>query len=816
MSGLYVEYPSGGSGTTSVGSYANLAAFPNPPPTGMYLAVAQDTDTLYVYDDNLSTWLAVGGTAVPLAVGVLDAAAPSVNGATIGSNSLYMQTAGATTPGLVSDTAQTFGGNKAFTGNITAGAFSWDTAGKVLTINGNSTSNMLNLLSDSGGLEGGLNLGTQPTFFQIQGTRSDLLNVQDLKINWQGGQLYLGSAQQTITFINYGLGPLRTISGGVVDVGSISLASEVSGLLPLSQTIGSLSLTDRVSGALPLSQTSGSISLVNQVSGSLPLSQTSGSLSLASRVSGLLPTQQVYGSVSATFYVANGSQSYAQGTMFYDNVNQSPTFLNNVASISMQIGQENWVRVYNNSSADILNGRAVFFNGNAPAVLGGNSPTVALAQSNTSSTSQLAGIATHDIGNGQFGYVTQFGKVNGIDTSAYSAGQRVWLSASSAGFFQVTEPQSPNFNVFVGYVLDVNASTGSLFVPSIRFGALNPTNTFSSFVLGSITFSQTAGGVRYPVQMPQNPGAATAALTFGSGGAMAWTAILTNPMTTSGDIVVGSASGVAARLPAGAEGSVLTTRLNGTAGRQSWEYVDGPVSTVKTASYVIGSSDGALLCASSSFFLTLPPPATCVGQTFRITKIDANVVGPIVLNTAASQSISLGVGALTSIQLNGAQDFAEVQAINSGSYALLANKITAYAAFNTTAGYGSVQLNIRTFVNTTSNVGNAFTAVTGSGTNGASVTINIPGTYAFTFNDSWNANSLGGLSLNTGSTASAITTIAPGGVFVMTEAGAANQAAACSWTGPLRVGDIVRPHCQATPEGTVPSRNHFSVTRVGD
>lgn len=185
---------------------------------------------------------------------------------------------------------------------------------------------------------------------------------------------------------------------------------------------------------------------------------------------------------------ANGSSSYQAGGLVFDNLNQSPTFYNGISSISLQVGQEQWVRVYNNSSATIVNGRAVYVNGAF-----GSTPTIALAIATTQSTSQLLGVATHDIANGGFGMVTQQGKVNGIDTSAYGAGQRVWLSASSAGFFQVTDPLPPSYSVFVGYPIDIGSTTGSLFLSGIRQGAqvpfVNPMTTTGDFIVGS------AGGV---------------------------------------------------------------------------------------------------------------------------------------------------------------------------------------------------------------------------------------------------------------------------------------------------------------------------------
>jgi len=187
---------------------------------------------------------------------------------------------------------------------------------------------------------------------------------------------------------------------------------------------------------------------------------------------------------------ANGSASYLAGGLYFDNVSQSPTFLNSISSISLQIGQENWIRVRNNSGSTINNGRAVYITG---AISGQDLPTIGLAIATTTSTSALVGVATHDIANNGEGFVTSAGVVHGIDTSAYSAGQRVWLSTASAGFFQVTDPAPPNFSVFVGYVLDVGSTTGSLLLTIIRVGSSGVPFKNPMTLAGQLIVSSGAG-----------------------------------------------------------------------------------------------------------------------------------------------------------------------------------------------------------------------------------------------------------------------------------------------------------------------------------
>lgn len=120
----YVHYPQAGRYST----YANLASFPAVAGNGD-LALALDTDILYVYDITTLTWLVLSGPGTVLAVGAIDSTAASANGAVILANSLIMQSASATVPGLVNLATQSFAGNKTFTGAIAASNFSGSHSG---------------------------------------------------------------------------------------------------------------------------------------------------------------------------------------------------------------------------------------------------------------------------------------------------------------------------------------------------------------------------------------------------------------------------------------------------------------------------------------------------------------------------------------------------------------------------------------------------------------------------------------------------------------------------------------------------------------
>lgn len=152
------------------------------------------------------------------------------------------------------------------------------------------------------------------------------------------------------------------------------------------------------------------------------------------------------------------SPSYSQGKLVYDTDNESLTFFNNDSSISLQIGQEQWIRVKNTTGSTISNGAAVYINGSSSGL-----PTIALAQADSSVTSIGAGLATESIANNAIGYVTSSGLVNGLDTSSFSVGA-VYISSTVAGGLTQTPPSAPNFRYRVGFVTNVNATTGKIHV----------------------------------------------------------------------------------------------------------------------------------------------------------------------------------------------------------------------------------------------------------------------------------------------------------------------------------------------------------------
>ena len=132
--------------------------------------------------------------------------------------------------------------------------------------------------------------------------------------------------------------------------------------------------------------------------------------------------------------------------------------------------------VKNSTGSTISKGKVVYVNGSDST---NGVVTVALAKADSSTTVPGFGLALEDITNGSFGRVLSTGILSNIDTSAFSDGQRVYLSATTAGALTATKPSSPaNIWQRIGIVIKSHATTGSIEVrPLATHGEESGTNT---------------------------------------------------------------------------------------------------------------------------------------------------------------------------------------------------------------------------------------------------------------------------------------------------------------------------------------------------
>lgn len=143
---------------------------------------------------------------------------------------------------------------------------------------------------------------------------------------------------------------------------------------------------------------------------------------------------------------------------------------------TFQFAQDNILIARNETGSTITEGSPVY-------ISGGNSgfPTIALAKADSRSTLPAVGVAAEDISDLSFGRVMTYGILRGFDTSSFSVGDQVFVSASTGGTLTATEPSAPNVSQRIGIVV-TSAVNGDLEIDtqSIMHG---------QFTAGSVIFA---------------------------------------------------------------------------------------------------------------------------------------------------------------------------------------------------------------------------------------------------------------------------------------------------------------------------------------
>jgi hypothetical protein len=129
-------------------------------------------------------------------------------------------------------------------------------------------------------------------------------------------------------------------------------------------------------------------------------------------------------------------------------------------NVTLQVGQEEVVRVVNKSGTNLIDGQVVYISGAQ-----GNRVKVDLAVANGSSTlaRTVIGLVTEPILNNQEGFVTISGLVRNLDTSAFTDGDVLYLSTTPGAITNVP-PTAPVHRVVVGFCINANPAVGSIFV----------------------------------------------------------------------------------------------------------------------------------------------------------------------------------------------------------------------------------------------------------------------------------------------------------------------------------------------------------------
>jgi len=173
-------------------------------------------------------------------------------------------------------------------------------------------------------------------------------------------------------------------------------------------------------------------------------------------------------SVDTLFFKTNlVAPVYFEGSVFYDKNEHTVAVYNDVSDITHQLGQETLVRIFNNTGTAITDGNPVYING---AEIVENRPTVALAKADVQATAGAIGLSTHTIADQTFGYVTLLGLVNGLNTSAFSSGDTLFLSKTVAGGLTNVAPSPGDLIIQIGNVAFSDTTNGRILVNIVERG----------------------------------------------------------------------------------------------------------------------------------------------------------------------------------------------------------------------------------------------------------------------------------------------------------------------------------------------------------
>jgi hypothetical protein len=153
----------------------------------------------------------------------------------------------------------------------------------------------------------------------------------------------------------------------------------------------------------------------------------------------------------------NGEVTANSGKLNFDNANGTAS-LGLFNNVNLKLGQD--LQYYGKASGDIFKGNIVQFAG----YQGDHYLIKKAVVSEISENPQLImGMATQNISNNAFGYVTSFGKITGFDTKGYSSGTFIWFDSNNAqsGNWTGVEPSYPKSKILIGVIIKEETSSSA-------------------------------------------------------------------------------------------------------------------------------------------------------------------------------------------------------------------------------------------------------------------------------------------------------------------------------------------------------------------
>jgi hypothetical protein len=280
------------------------------------------------------------------------------------------------------------------------------------------------------------------------------------------------------------------------------------------------------------------------------------------------------------------------GTYVTGVVGTSPISATGTTSITVSIDQTTLsvsnadtattIRTYvkNTSGSAMTKGQAVYISG-----ANGTNVTISLSTASTEAgSSKTLGLLYQDLANNAFGWVIENGYLGGIDTSAATAGQTVWLGNTPGSLVYGAPPAEPSHSVYLGVVARSNVNNGEIIVKvqnGYEIDELHDVSAGSPTDLDILQYKSSSA--LWTKSSIANAGISLSSHTH--------TNIPNSTVTTKGDIIAATGASAVTRLGVGTDGYILTARSTSSTGL-TWEANAAISSVIGTSPISVSTSSG--------------------------------------------------------------------------------------------------------------------------------------------------------------------------------------------------------------------------------
>ena len=301
----------------------------------------------------------------------------------------------------------------------------------------------------------------------------------------------------------------------------------------------------------------------------------------SSYIQGMVANSAIIQTATASYILFRSASNpgYQEGAIFYDGVQHTLAYYNDVSGVLINLGQETVIKCFNSASYTITNGTPVYISGTFSGVARAWTASADLG----AKYGTVVGIASTAIGAASYGYISTCGTVKETNIN-YPAGTVLWLG--NTGSYQTAQPAGASEKTRVGIIIQSGSTAGS---DILVFLNSQGSNTASYAISASSTISSSYGFVTSTVNIsPVNDSQSYGiCLNGGGGGYSQYIAI--DP--TLGINYIPSANALVATTIIA--GSITSSLLLGTA-----SYALG----ADTASWAVNAINGGTSIATGSFY----------------------------------------------------------------------------------------------------------------------------------------------------------------------------------------------------------------------